>query len=531
MATVRLTSYDAFTAPLDYHQSAALFSQHIAANLSQRATDVVAQVSKKDGNFGTQLSQAIEDITKRLQGESQSHSDAVTNLQSHLTYLIENEVKHSPDGFIPPTLPALLTEIPAWLVIKAMPINNCFDLFKGVVNTYEHVLYDADHKIRDFENLIWNLINNPASLNVHVGWSGNWFADTAATAVNDGAEVTGVDEAIQLAADFVRAHEYEIRAAIDAVRDGVKFVTLPLVDGQVLQDLIDYVQGAHDAYHQHVHDQFKPTTQTFLKAYEPPQGHTSYQDSLASFGQMQGVTADAFGSLLSQLNSLQGLNEEMTLAQVGAGGDVGECLISFGALAAFPPDMPATGPLITWRGIDLAGILARIGAVLARVAEIFMAIGSFLLPFAPWTLLAIVVIGAGIGAEEVISLATSKGKNDVTRPSNAVKEWAEAAGISLAGALSDAVKKQICDFMDNAISALEGMIRQWKRIKNPTAEQIEQLEEKLAEWFLPFNVSKKSKDIAKAIQTLLQDLQDEFTTYEKTNPYDDCRNHRDQGGR
>jgi hypothetical protein len=60
---------------------------------------------------------------------------------------------------------------------------------------------------------------------------------------------------------------------------------------------------------------------------------------------------------------------------------------------AFPPDVPATGPLITWRGFDLAGILVRIGKVFAQIAEIFMAIGRMLLSFAPWIALAIVTIG------------------------------------------------------------------------------------------------------------------------------------------
>ena len=78
------------------------------------------------------------------------------------------------------------------MTIRATPVNICFDLLKGVLNTYDHVLYGADRKIREFEDLIWNLINDPASLNVHVGWSGNWLADAAATAVNEGAEVTRV---------------------------------------------------------------------------------------------------------------------------------------------------------------------------------------------------------------------------------------------------------------------------------------------------------------------------------------------------
>ena len=102
MPAVRLTSYEAFIAPLDYHQNAALFLQHIASDLSQRATEVIAQVGKKDGSYGTQLAQAIADITRRLQGESQSQSEAVSYLQSHITYLVTNEANYSSNGFTPP---------------------------------------------------------------------------------------------------------------------------------------------------------------------------------------------------------------------------------------------------------------------------------------------------------------------------------------------------------------------------------------------------------------------------------------------
>jgi hypothetical protein len=527
MVAVRLTSFEAFTAPLDYHQNAALFLQHITSELSQRATDVITQVSKKDGTYGTQISQAIEDITKRLQGESQTHHDAVTYLSSHFKFLVTNEANFS-SGFTPPLVPTLPTNVPAWLAIRPMPINSCFDLLKQVLNTYDHVIYGADRKIREFEDLVWTLINDPASLNVHVGWSGNVFADAAATVVNDGAQVTGVDEVIQLAADFMREHENEIRGAIDAVRDGVEFVCLPLVDGQVLQNLIDYVQGVHDAYHQYVHGQFKPTTQAFVANYQPPQGQTSYQDSLSSFGQMQEVTAGAFGALLSHLNNLQGLNEDVTLGQIGAGGDVGECLVSFGLLVAFPPDVPATGPIITWRGFDLGAILTRIGATLARIAEIFATIGRLLLPFTPWIVLTIIAIGAaGIGTEEIIRLATGKGDNSVTRPKDAVEEWAKALGIKLGSNMTAAEKKLMCQFMSNAMSALQGMINQWARVKDPTDELMEQLREALDKWYLPFNIPKKTKDLLKAIQTLLQDMKNEFKTYQKTNPYDDCRQHRD----
>lgn len=424
MRTVRLTSTDAFIAPLDYHQQVSLFLKQASTELPTRAVEILAEIRRKDAQYADKLSNTLAAFAKRLADEGQSHAQAVTFLQQQYGFLVTREANISRavggtlDAF--PALPPRPEIVPAWLQIIATPTHNCFDQFRGVLDTYEHDLYSADKTLRDLEHVLWQAINKPDELGVHVDWSGNPFADAAGDVVNWGAEHT-LNPALQELVDFIRAHEGEIRNIIDTVRNGVEFVLLPPVDGQRFQDFIDYVIALERAYEEHIRLPFHHIAQTFAQSYTPPSDQMSYFDSLGSVAKQQSLTADSLGGLTRHLQQMQTLNEAVTLAQIGVGTNAGGALVAMVGLVAFPPDFEITLPSLGWFGEQIASILAALGELWAAIAALFAAIGEILASIPMW------VWAVGLIATTGVIVTSSSVATSISMPT----DWTLPDGTAL----------------------------------------------------------------------------------------------------
>lgn len=438
MSVVHLTSYDAFTAPLNYHNDAASFLRQASQELPERAIDLLAEIRRRDARAAQSIEDALNTFAQRLHAEGRSHQEAFDYLAALRIFLAQREAQFS--GAMQLTFAAPSTEAPAWLQIASRPAHGCFDQLRNLLNTYEHDLYSADQTLRGIEDILWKAVNRPEQLDIHVDWSGNPFANAAGDIVNWGAENT-LDPAIQAMVDFVRAHEGEIRDLVDTVRRGVEYVVLPPIDGQRLQNFIDYVAALHDAYERHVREPFVPISQGLIESFTPPPGQMRYHDSVANVPHQQAQTAEALGTLRSRLLQLQAHNETATIAQVGAAGDTGICLVAFGALVAFPPDFEVTLPTIAWRGSAIAAAVGALLDALAAIAAVFVEIAGFIIgiPLWAWVVAAAVAVVGG-----VIILHAAKGNVGDSGIEKELQEELAKRGISMR-VITDAVRKAICD--------------------------------------------------------------------------------------
>lgn len=392
MSAVGLTSINAFVEPLNYHHQASLFLQHEAVKvLSERATPVLSQLQQNHPHHASQLSRMITDLSQRLTAEGKGHEQAVAYLQSHRQFLAEAEARLS--GTSAEVFPPPIDTVPDWLHVRHTAPAGCFGAFSSFMDTYEHDLYQGDKKLREFEDVVWRAINNPDSFRVHVGWSGNPLADGAADIVNAGADQLANDP-VELALAFVRDHESDIRHLIDTGRKGLEAIFLSLVDGELLQTLIDHVAALLQAYWHHISDPFVPTTHGFAANYQPPRGQTSYHDSLATVSQHQANTLEAMTTLLAQLQSLQTFNEQLVSSQLAIGGLAVIMLVAVVAVVVVFLDAPVSLAGI-WGSVEgMLGEIGVIGGLWESVAGAFAAIeAATWFPAVAWTVIALGAVG------------------------------------------------------------------------------------------------------------------------------------------
>ncbi len=380
MSVVHLTSYDAFTKPLDYHSQVASFLRQASQELPLHSQEVVSEIRRRDPHAAQRIEDALNAFAQRLHAESQSHSDAAEYLVGLRAFLAKREAELS--GAPERTFAALSAEIPAWLEIVANPVHGCFDQLRNLLNTYEHEIEKADQTFRNIEDILWKAIDRPEQLDVHVDWSGNPFADAAGDVVNWGAE--SLDPTIQALVDFLRAHEGEIRGLIDNVRRGVEYILLLPIDGLRLQRLIDHLEGLRNAYEHHIRSPFIPLTQSLLADFTPSPTQMGYHNTVASVPRQQTQTAEAFGALIGNLHQLRTHNETATISQVSAGGGTCACLVMFGALVAFPPDFEITIPSMAELVSSIVAAVGELLEALAAIAAVFVEIGAFIVGIPLW---------------------------------------------------------------------------------------------------------------------------------------------------
>jgi hypothetical protein len=451
MAVVHLTSLDIFNAPLTYHQNVSLFLQKATNELQERSSAITNELKLHNSEYASQLSGMVAKLGQRLSSEGQAHHGAVDYLNSHYQFLVQSEASLSGSSVVSVSLPQLPDIVPNWLHIIPSGIHGCFGEFKSLLNTYQHELYKGDQTLRDMEQLLWNASHHPESFDIHADWSGNAFADGASAVVNTVTDNT-VNKGIETALEFVREHEGELRNVIDTVRKGIECVALPLADGEKVQEFLDYVDALERAYRDHVHEPFQPTAQAFAANYQPPEGATSYHDSLATVANQQDVTLGALRSLRSQVQIIQTANENLTIQQVSLITSCAIILIAVAAIVIFFPDIVVSGATIIWRASLAAGELLGIPAIWASITQAFGVIVAIVATDTFWWVLGAVALSG------VITIVWAKGGKQNITDNGVINQLKEYFG-NLGKTYEKATEEEICKALESLYKVAKGAAR------------------------------------------------------------------------
>src|SRR5579884_350145 len=303
MSVVSIPSLDLFTPALSYHTTAQTFLSDQGVEILTRAKALSAELHTSSPQFAAEFDKTIQALAQRFTDEAKLSGDAVTNLNSHFTFLATAEAKLS--GTTPATLPALtLPNTSTWLQIHNTPVDSCFDELDSQLYQFKQDLDAFEPRVKDFEHLVWVAVNQPDQLKNLVqvpaaGWEPDWLKTGIQDVVNVGTDAATA--ALRPAIDFIQAHQTDIFSMIDNMRQGFESIFLPRTDPHVLQAHIDYLSALKTAYDTNIRTPFDTSTRPIATQYQPPVGQNSYQLAWAAIPDQQLYTSNALGNIIGQL--------------------------------------------------------------------------------------------------------------------------------------------------------------------------------------------------------------------------------------
>jgi hypothetical protein len=399
MTVVSIPSFDLFSPALAYHTSAQTFLSEQGTELLLRAKALSAELHTSSPQQATAFDQMMQTLAQRFTDEAKLSQEAITNLNSHFTFLATAEAKLS--GTTPATLPALtLPNTVNWLQIHNTPVNSCFDELESKLYQFKQDLDEFEPRVKDFEHLIWVAVNQPDQLKNIVqvpaaGWEPDWLKAGIQDVVNIGTD--DATAALRPAIDFIQAHQNDIYKMLDQMRQGFETIFLPRTDPHVLQAHIDYLSALKTAYDTNIRSPFDHATRPIATQYQPPAGQNSYQLAWVSIPDQQHQTSLALENAIGQLQNLQGLNELIVTDLIIIVVAVGVFLVAI-AVTAFIVTIVGTLPTMFVSGASAAG--ATIGATTTEVtfgSALAAILSTTFMGIAVWEWIPITAIGLAAG--------------------------------------------------------------------------------------------------------------------------------------
>jgi hypothetical protein len=408
MSVVSVPSLDIFAPAIVYHTSAQTFLSGQESEILSRSKALSDELHTSTPQQAGEFDRVMQTLAQRFHDEAQLCQEASENLQSHFQFLATAEAKLS--GTPPRTLPNLAHSTTGnWLQIQNTPVNSCFDELESKLYQYKRDLDDFGPRIQQFEHLIWVAVNQPDQLKNIVqvpsaGWEPDWLNAGIQDVTNLG--VDAATAALRPAINYIQAHQADIYKMLDQMRQGFETIFLPRTDPHILQEHIDYLSALKSTYDRQIRAPFNDATAPIATQYQPPAGQDSYQRAWPTIADQQYHTSMVLGSVITQLQQIQQLNELIAIDLIIIVVAVGVFLIAI-AVTAFIVTIIGTLPAMFISGESAAGGVIAVGGTEATFGSIFGAIfGATFAGIPLWEWATITTIGVVIGTD--ISLITSQ---------------------------------------------------------------------------------------------------------------------------